>query len=67
MKQQEEQIHRIITTMGGGQPRAVTSRTVRVERVLPASRRPPLGRNDPCVCGSGRKYKKCCKGKVPLD
>ena len=18
------------------------------------------GRNDPCVCGSGRKYKKCC-------
>ncbi len=22
------------------------------------------GRNDPCPCGSGRKYKKCCgKGK----
>ena len=19
-----------------------------------------LGRNDPCICGSGRKYKKCC-------
>lgn len=19
-----------------------------------------LGRNDPCVCGSGKKYKKCC-------
>jgi uncharacterized protein YchJ len=19
-----------------------------------------LGRNDPCPCGSGRKYKKCC-------
>jgi uncharacterized protein YecA (UPF0149 family) len=19
-----------------------------------------LGRNDPCHCGSGRKYKKCC-------
>lgn len=19
-----------------------------------------LGRNDPCFCGSGRKYKKCC-------
>jgi preprotein translocase subunit SecA len=18
------------------------------------------GRNDPCLCGSGRKYKKCC-------
>jgi hypothetical protein len=21
--------------------------------------RPPLGRNDPCHCGSGRKYKQC--------
>ena len=21
----------------------------------------PLGRNDPCPCGSGKKYKKCCK------
>jgi tetratricopeptide (TPR) repeat protein len=23
------------------------------------------GRNDPCPCGSGRKYKKCCTSKVP--
>ncbi len=22
-----------------------------------------IGRNDPCPCGSGRKYKKCCAGK----
>ena len=22
-----------------------------------------VGRNDPCPCGSGRKYKKCCRGK----
>lgn len=21
------------------------------------------GRNDPCACGSGKKYKKCCQGK----
>ncbi|NMT18189.1 hypothetical protein HKA99_27985, partial [Vibrio parahaemolyticus] len=19
-----------------------------------------LGRNDPCICGSGKKFKKCC-------
>ncbi|WP_019415369.1 PBPRA1643 family SWIM/SEC-C metal-binding motif protein [Paenisporosarcina sp. TG20] len=19
-----------------------------------------IGRNDPCICGSGKKYKKCC-------
>lgn len=22
-----------------------------------------IGRNDPCLCGSGKKYKKCCEGK----
>lgn len=22
----------------------------------------PIGRNDPCPCGSGKKYKKCCGG-----
>jgi hypothetical protein len=29
--------------------------------VMPPRRveRPP-GRNDPCVCGSGRKFKRCC-------
>ena len=24
---------------------------------------PEAGRNDPCPCGSGKKYKKCCLGK----
>jgi uncharacterized protein YchJ len=23
-----------------------------------------IGRNDPCICGSGKKYKKCCGSKV---
>ncbi len=23
-----------------------------------------LGRNDPCPCGSGKKYKKCCRGSL---
>ncbi len=23
-----------------------------------------VGRNDPCPCGSGRKFKKCCQGAV---
>lgn len=23
-----------------------------------------VGRNDPCACGSGRKYKTCCLGNV---
>jgi len=28
-----------------------------------AGTRARTGRNDPCPCGSGRKYKKCCMGK----
>lgn len=23
-----------------------------------------VGRNDPCPCGSGKKYKKCCEAKL---
>lgn len=30
-------------------------------RLAPAKRK--AGRNDPCVCGSGSKFKKCCLGK----
>src|SRR5437016_4965881 len=26
----------------------------------------PIGRNDPCPCGSGKKYKKCC-GAASID
>ena len=26
-----------------------------------------VGANDPCVCGSGKKYKKCCRGKDPAE
>ncbi len=32
---------------------------------VPASRRRRLGRNDPCPCGSGKKYKECCLARVP--
>ncbi|KKN96852.1 hypothetical protein LCGC14_0164960 [marine sediment metagenome] len=26
---------------------------------------PKFGRNSPCHCGSGKKFKKCCLGKPP--
>ncbi len=38
------------------------------KRVYPKSvpiRVQKIGRNDPCPCGSGLKYKKCCAMKVP--
>jgi SWIM/SEC-C metal-binding protein len=35
-----------------------------IERALsppiPATSAPKTGRNDPCPCGSGKKFKKCC-------
>ena len=29
--------------------------------VKPRSADAKIGRNDPCPCGSGKKYKKCCE------
>ena len=26
-----------------------------------------INRNDPCPCGSGKKYKRCCLGKPVVD
>lgn len=35
-----------------------------IDRILPfAKDEPKVGRNDPCPCGSGKKYKKCCLNK----
>ena len=31
-----------------------------LENSVPVSSLPTVGRNDPCSCGSGKKYKKCC-------
>jgi uncharacterized protein len=36
---------------------------------MPSTGRRPRkpGRNDPCPCGSGKKYKKCCLGRQPTS
>lgn len=31
-----------------------------VEQADAVASNPRIGRNDPCFCGSGKKYKKCC-------
>jgi len=33
-------------------------------RVVGPTKKAAVGRNAPCPCGSGKKYKKCCFGKV---
>jgi len=32
--------------------------------VIPVRSDPKIGRNDPCPCGSGRKFKKCCIKRI---
>ena len=34
--------------------------TFRFTRIRPIVKDYKIGRNDPCPCGSGMKYKKCC-------
>ena len=49
---------------GGGQPRGsdvVSEAAAAVaEKARPVRTGPKVGRNDPCPCGSGKKYKHCC-------
>ena len=33
------------------------------EVMKPLQKKKKIGRNEPCPCGSGKKYKKCCMGK----
>ena len=34
---------------------------------LPVRKDKKVGPNDPCPCGSGKKYKKCCMHKDKVD
>ncbi len=38
----------------------VTEATTAVSKAKPVRTGPKVGRNDPCPCGSGKKYKQCC-------
>jgi preprotein translocase subunit SecA len=38
----------------------VTEAAAAMEKAKPVRTGPKVGRNDPCPCGSGRKYKQCC-------
>ena len=46
------------TSEGFGGDKAIVRKPVTVTKI---------GRNDPCPCGSGKKYKKCCGATVATD
>jgi preprotein translocase subunit SecA len=78
-KQQQQQrvVKDEVHVLGGGpsaekpDPGIPATAAARFDRAMeaamtrPAARRntPAVGRNEPCPCGSGKKYKKCCGQK----
>ncbi len=48
-----KEVHEQAQIIGGGDGSGNTDSS------SPASKKPEVGRNDPCSCGSGKKYKKC--------
>ena len=58
-----ERLQRQMQASGGGAPAGGVLGLEAVEQVAisqePASTGPKVGRNDPCPCGSGKKYKHC--------
>ena len=51
--------------LDGGFARALWNRLPRPDERLHARPLPPVGRNDPCPCGSGEKHKRCCLDTGP--
>jgi preprotein translocase subunit SecA len=53
------------TSTGTSQPQpkasdVVSEAAAAVEKAKPVRTGPKVGRNDPCPCGSGKKFKQCC-------
>ena len=44
----------------GGGSDVVSEAAAEMEKAKPARSGPKVGRNDPCPCRSGKKYKHCC-------
>lgn len=49
-----------LETAARGEQQQKPSQPQEQEKTQPIVNAPKVGRNDPCPCGSGKKYKKCC-------
>ncbi len=66
----QKTVHQSTSAFGAASPAAgegkarpsdmVSEAAAAMERNKPVRTGPKVGRNDPCPCGSGRKYKQCC-------
>lgn len=58
-----ENIDNLLDDAAAAIPRAITAlhKLAKIRsRPVELTRWPKIGRNDPCPCGSGKKYKRCC-------
>lgn len=53
----EISMEEVMEEMSGGVPFGSLAQPIKRER-------PKIGRNEPCPCGSGKKFKKCCEGQI---
>lgn len=59
-KETKEQMEEFLNTLSNKERKYFKEMKV-VPTLKQMSRRPPkVGRNEPCPCGSGKKFKKCC-------
>ena len=68
----QQTLHQTTSAFGGGATSTgssapakkasdvVSEAAAAVDRAKPIRTGPKVGRNDPCPCGSGKKYKQCC-------
>ena len=45
----------------------ITRSSSNTEKSKPVVKKDKVGRNDPCPCGSGKKYKKCCGANITYN
>jgi SWIM/SEC-C metal-binding protein len=51
---------KVIVGVEPDEPENIEDVEMLLNRPTPSRNLVKVGRNDPCPCGSGRKYKKCC-------
>ncbi|MBN2524778.1 MAG: SEC-C domain-containing protein [Deltaproteobacteria bacterium] len=50
-------------TLDADAPEDISALDILRNPILPTKVAPKTGRNDPCPCGSNKKFKKCCANK----
>jgi preprotein translocase subunit SecA len=57
-------MYRVLAQSSGGDGEGTSPAPQRAARQATVTVQGKVGRNDPCPCGSGKKYKKCCLPKL---